>query len=130
MTASATAETPTRGATAVSSSPTPVPPASPAANGTLQGYVHIGPTCPVVIEGEDCDDRPYEADLDIFGASGSVVTTVRSGGDGFFRVSLAPGAYTLSPRSDGRLPYAQPQAFVITRGDVTLVDVAYDSGIR
>jgi hypothetical protein len=115
--------------TAVAAAPTAT--AGPAAQtGTLEGTVHIGPTCPVVREGEDCDDRPYEADLDIVDGGGGLVTTVRSDVNGNFSATLAPGAYTLVPRSDGVLPYAGEQQFTIEAGRVTQVDVAYDSGIR
>ena len=100
------------------------------ATGTLEGYVHIGPTCPVVREGEDCDDRPHEAEMDIVDASGDVVATVQSDTAGRFAATLAPGAYRLVPHTDGRLPYASEQEFVIEAGRVTEIDVAYDSGIR
>lgn len=115
----------------VSSTPTPEPPASspvPGA-GTLRGYVHIGPTCPVVREGEDCDDRPYEADLDVFEGS-TLVITLRSDASGNFSGSVPAGDYVLVPRNDGRFPYAADQAITIEPGAVTTVDVAYDSGIR
>jgi hypothetical protein len=98
--------------------------------GTLVGTVHIGPTCPVVIEGEDCDDRPYEADLDVFDASGSLVLTARSDVNGDFSATLAAGAYRLVPRSYNVLPHASEQEFAIDAGRVTRVDVSYDSGIR
>ena len=116
---------------------TPTPPASaptdtPAATatGSLEGYVHIGPTCPVVREGEDCDDRPHEATMDIVDAGGAVIATVQSDATGRFSVTLAPGAYRLVPKIDGSFPSAGEQEFVIEAGRITQIDVAYDSGIR
>ncbi len=120
--------------TAAATATVPVAPTATSAPsalaGTVEGTVHIGPTCPVVIEGEDCDDRPYEADLDVFDAGGALVMTLRSDVDGDFRATLAPGAYRLVPRLDGSLLSASEQEFVIVAGRVTRVDVPYDSGIR
>jgi hypothetical protein len=101
-----------------------------ASEGTLEGYVHIGPTCPVVREGDDCADRPYEAEMDVVDASGAVVVTVHSDAAGRFSATLAAGSYALVPRSTGVLPYASEQTFSIAAGAVTQIDVAYDSGIR
>jgi hypothetical protein len=112
---------------AVSATPTSV---AAAGAGTLTGYVHIGPTCPVVREGDDCADRPHEAELDVLDAGGALVLTLRSATDGTFGATLAPGSYRLVPRITGRLPYAVEQFFFIEGGETTHVDVPYDSGIR
>jgi hypothetical protein len=127
-----TPHTPVLSATITQATITSIPssPIPGSGTGTLEGYVHIGPTCPVVREGEDCDDRPHEADLDVFDANGGLVTTVSSDADGNFTAALAAGDYRLVPRDAGRLPYAGEQAFTIRAGEVTEVDVAYDSGIR
>jgi hypothetical protein len=113
--------------------PTSAPPTStsvPSTTGTLMGYVHIGPTCPVVRQGENCDDRPHEAALEVVDAGGAVIMTVRSDANGNFNAMLPVGDYLLVPGNDGRLPYANEQSFAIESGRVTHVDVAYDSGIR
>ena len=126
-----TPHTPAPSATVVPPTATPDAPSSPPvpSTGTLEGYVHIGPTCPVVREGEDCDDRPHEADLDVFDGT-TLAMTLRSDASGTFRASLPAGDYRLVPRDTGRLPYANEQPIVIESGRVTNVDVAYDSGIR
>jgi hypothetical protein len=99
--------------------------------GALEGRVWIGPMCPVVVAGTECPDQPYAAELDVADEGGDIVTTVRSGEDGRYRVSLAPGEYTLIPRSPAAgLPFADPIPIVLAAGETTVVDVHYDSGIR
>ncbi len=106
-------------------------PAVPPEQGGLEGRVWIGPMCPVVVAGTECPDQPYAADLDVADADGDIVATVRSGEDGRYRVSLAPGEYTLIPRAPAAgLPFAEPVPFTLAAGETTVVDVHYDSGIR
>ena len=109
--------------------PTPIPVSTIGRTG-ISGIVLIGPQCPVVREGEECPDKPYEADIDVYDASGALVTRVRSDAAGEFFVDLAAGAYRLEPRSPGALPYGSPQDVTVTAGHVTRVVVSYDSGIR
>jgi uncharacterized surface anchored protein len=71
------------------------------------------------------------AELDVADGDGDIVATVRSGEDGRYRLSLAPGEYTLIPRSPAAgLPFAEPDPFTVAEGETTVVDVHYDSGIR
>jgi hypothetical protein len=129
VTPPAATSTAVRAATATPGDGVASPP-PPSGTGVVEGYVHIGPTCPVVREGEDCDDRPYEADLDVFDTAGTLMTTLHAGADGNFSASLPPGSYRLVPRNDGRFPFAGEQEFVVEEGRVTEIDVPYDSGIR
>ena len=117
----------------VTSGPAPsstvAPPAQQEAG--ISGIVLIGPTCPVVREGEDCDDKPYEADIDVYDASsGALVARVRSDAAGEFFIDVPAGKYRLEPRSPGTLPYASPIDVTVEDGQTTRVVVQYDSGIR
>jgi len=105
-------------------------PSTPSGETGIAGTVLIGPQCPVVREDEPCPDQPYEADIDVYEASGKLVAQVRSDANGEFFVALAPGAYRLEPRSPGALPYGSPQDVTVTAGHVAHVVVSYDSGIR
>jgi hypothetical protein len=98
----------------------------------VEGTVTIGPMCPVVTEDTPCPDEPYEATIVVEDESGDEVTTARSGEDGRFRVSLAPGTYTLVPQSPdaGGPPFAEEQRVEVLEGAYTHVSVSYDSGIR
>jgi hypothetical protein len=104
---------------------------APADSG-VQGQVWLGPLSPVQQVGGPPNERSYSATLDVVGSDTSVVTTVRSGQDGHFRVDLAPGAYVLqgvSPSSTG-LPHAVPVPVVVVAHEFTTVQVRFDTGIR
>ena len=132
--------------TAIASTPAPSSPAAstatpaPAATATatpvlpdagtgIAGLVLIGPQCPVVQEGVDCPDKPFEATIEIY-AGTRLVTTVRSGADGIFSIALDPGTYRLVPLSPGGPTHAPEQTAEVRRGETTRVLIQYDSGIR
>ena len=102
---------------------------APADSG-VQGQVFIGPMCPVVQEGQECPDQPYQADLTVMSPSGRVVLRFRTEPDGRFHVPLAPGDYILHPESPNVMPFAPDQPFTVVPGQFTEVIVTYDSGIR
>lgn len=118
---------------------TPAPPPTPAPTATevtlpdvgtgIAGLVLIGPQCPVVQEGVECPDRPFEATIEIY-TGARLVTTVRSGADGIFSAAIDPGTYRLVPLSPGGPTFAPEQTVQVTAGTTTRVLVSYDSGIR
>jgi hypothetical protein len=93
--------------------------------------VLIGPQCPVVRQGEECPDKPYEARIDIHEGSGTIAS-VTSGTDGRFEVFLPPGNYTLIARPLSATPIPAPVELVVTvsSGRYTDIVVSMDSGIR
>jgi hypothetical protein len=97
------------------------------------GFVHAGPTCPVVRfpPDPDCADQPVPgAMLIVARANGSELQRVVSDGEGRFEIALPNGPYRLIPREyDGLLGTAPAQEFVVEGAPVEL-DVAYDTGIR
>ena len=105
---------------------------APASDSGIEGIVLIGPTCPVVVEGRDCDDKPYVGEVRIVDrASRKLVATARSGDDGRFRVSVAPGDYTLEPVANaGGLPFGKPIDVTVRPHTYETVTVSFDSGIR
>ncbi|OGN72228.1 MAG: hypothetical protein A2X25_00775 [Chloroflexi bacterium GWB2_49_20] len=104
-------------------SPTPV-------DSGIEGQVTIGPTCPVVQEGMDCADKPYQASFTVLTPAGDKVTQFQTDVNGAFKIALVPGDYILHPESPNVMPSAAEQPFVVLAGQFTRVDVAYDSGIR
>jgi hypothetical protein len=98
----------------------------------IQGQVTVGPMCPVVQEGQDCPDQPYQATLTILNEAGSRVMRFTTDADGAFRVPLAPGSYILRPEvpEGAPMPIAAEQAFTVAEGSYTELKVIYDSGIR
>ena len=91
---------------------------APADSG-IQGQVTIGPICPVVQEGMDCDDKPYQASFKVLTSKGKEVTRIQSDADGAFKITLSPGDYILRPESPNSLPYAAEQPFTVQAGQFT-----------
>jgi hypothetical protein len=104
-------------------------PGSLAAASGINGRVVIGPTCPVQRPGQRCV-RAYRATIEVFTAARHRhVKSFTSGANGYFRVRLAAGRYTLQAASPG--PPTMPQIHVRVRaGHFTHVMLRFDSGIR
>ena len=105
--------------------PTPV-------NSGITGKVTVGPMCPVMIEGQDCPDQPYQATITVNNPEGKKIVQFQTDKQGNFKVSLMPGEYILHPETpQGKpLPSAAEQQFTVKPGEFTRLTVTYDSGIR
>ena len=96
----------------------------------VEGQALIGPMCPVVQEGQECPDQPYQATLTVNSPNGGKIVQVQTDEEGKFKIPLAPGEYTLHPESPNVMPFASEQSFVVETGKFTQIIVNYDSGIR
>lgn len=105
-------------------------PASTSTTSGVEGQVFIGPVCPVVQEGQECADRPYQATLIVNNSNGREIVKVQTDEQGRFKIPLEPGEYILHPESPNVMPYAAEQVFVVEAGKFTQVNITYDSGIR
>lgn len=99
----------------------------------IGGTVQAGPTCPVERPGESaCGDRSVAgAVLIVRNGAGAEVARFTTDGSGLFRMDVPAGAYTLEPQPAAALmgkPSAQQ--VTVTDGKLTLVTLAYDTGIR
>ena len=96
----------------------------------VEGQVFIGPVCPVVQEGQECPDQPYQATLTVNNSNGREIVKVQTDAQGRFKIPLEPGEYILHPESPNVMPYANEQTFTVVSGKFTQITVNYDSGIR
>ena len=96
----------------------------------VQGQVMMGSTCPIVQNGQSCPDQPYPATLTVNTPGGERIARVHADANGFFKVKLGTGTYTLHPESPNGMPYAADQTFTVQAGRFTQVNIHYDSGIR
>jgi hypothetical protein len=99
----------------------------------IDGRVTIGPACPVMVEGEPCPDRPYQAELTLrYLGSGDVAAVVVSDAEGRFRVELPPGLYIVDPGQPLLVtdPQAEPDTVEVEAGRFSQVVVKFDSGVR
>jgi hypothetical protein len=98
----------------------------------ITGQALIGPMCPVMMEGQDCPDQPYQATITVLDSREKPVFQFQTDEDGAFRVPLSPGEYILQPETpEGMpLPRSDRQEFSVLPGQFTSIIVSYDSGIR
>ena len=103
----------------------------PLENG-IEVQVLIGPMCPVIQEGTDCPDQPYQAMFTILDSKGREVYQFKTDEQGRYKAYLDPGRYTLRPEpSNGMVPpIAAEQEFTVEAFEFTQIVVKYDSGIR
>ena len=106
------------------------PSSTPVITSGVEGYVFIGPTCPVVQAGNPCPDKPYQATLSVLDTHGKKILKFQTDINGTFHVPLATGEYILHPESPGVMPNAPEQPFTILAGQFTKLNITYDSGIR
>jgi hypothetical protein len=104
---------------------------SPTPRGSgIEGQVLLGPMCPVVQQGQECPDQPYQATLTVQDRNGMQITQFQTDDQGRFSIPLVPGEYILHPEAPDGIPFAGDQSFVVETGRYTLLTVHYDSGIR
>lgn len=109
------------------------PPAATQTGTGVSGHVTLGPVCPVERMPPDpaCAPRPYQVSLAIKRADGTDVTTVKADASGAYQAALSPGSYSVGPAPGGpMLPRGETKSFVVKAGEMTYVDLSYDSGIR
>ena len=105
-------------------------PATSTASSGLTGQVTLGPVCPVQQANNPCPDQPYQATVVVLDSNRKQVTQFQTDAQGNFKINLAPGAYTLVPRSPGVMPHAPEQTVTVIQNTFTQVTIVYDSGIR
>jgi hypothetical protein len=98
----------------------------------ITGKALVGPMCPVMREGEECPDQPYQATITVNSIEGRRIVQFQTDEQGNFNIPLAPGEYILHPETPEGVPFpfADEQRFVILPGEFTRIIVLYDSGIR
>jgi hypothetical protein len=98
----------------------------------VRGTVTLGPACPVESQQSPCADVPFATVVSFFDASGAQVASVRSGGDGSFRVNIVPGTYSVkaSPQVGLSPAGTQPSSVTVPKHGYVVVTLRVDSGIR
>ena len=98
----------------------------------VKGQALIGPMCPVMQEGIECPDQPYQTIITVITLDGQEVMRFDTDAEGKFQVNLPPGDYILHPDLPaGRpIPSAADVPFTVLPNEFTNVIVTFDSGIR
>jgi carboxypeptidase family protein len=96
----------------------------------VRGTVRSGPSCPVVIVGSPCPDRPFVGAVSASDTNGEIAR-VQTDAHGRFRMPLAPGHYTLvAVVAGGGPPTAKPETVRVRVGRFTRVTLTVDTAIR
>ena len=121
------------GAPQSTSTPPPQITITATSEGTVDGLVVAGPSCPVERAEDPCPPKPVPDRLVVIETpGGKVVTRVTTDQQGHFTVRLAPGTYDLQVPS-GSSPYPVQhtrQQVNVVAGQTVQVQVLLDSGIR
>ena len=118
---------------ASTTTPSPIFSPSPQAASTsgIEGHILQGPMCPGPVGGNStCPDQPYQARISILDSHNQIAIQFQSDVDGYFKLPLPPGTYTLYPESSSRYPHAADQIVVVSTGQFTQVTINFDTGIR
>lgn len=93
--------------------------------------IRVGNLCPPAHQNTICGTRPFVADVKVVDEVRRQVTSFRSGIDGHFQISLAPGTYVLVPVNPtaNTPPGAAPVTITVVAGRYSVVDIQYDTGI-
>ncbi len=100
----------------------------------ITGIMLAGPQCPVISPdtGNECDDQPYQGTVVVQTQDGAnEVTRFTALADGTFQVALASGNYRLVPLPGPTgFPVAAEQTIEVVSGELSQVQILFDTGIR
>lgn len=100
----------------------------------VEGVVTIGPTCPVVKEGDlSCADKPYSTTIEVINIGSiksSIFSSVESDKEGNYKLMLPPGEYTLQSNIGNTMPSCESKNIIIEPSKIIKVNISCDSGIR
>jgi hypothetical protein len=106
-------------------------PAAGAASTTsgLRGKVTLSPTRPVCIEDQPCS-KPAPGVLLVFRREGRIVARVTTRADATYRLTLAPGTYTVAAPLYRHGSGVTPRVVRVVKGCHRRVDLEIDTGIQ
>lgn len=97
----------------------------------IQGTVVSGPTCPVEQPGTTCAERPESALIRVTKSGSSTTAGVgRTDSNGKFRLTFAPGRYTVTAQAPGAFGGCKPVEVTVPDKTFVAVKIVCDSGIR
>jgi len=111
---------------------TPIPPAMMTSG--IRIIAKIGPTCPGPQRPGQVCEGPYQGEFIITTSNttsnGTEAAHTTTSKDGQVTVDLPPGQYTVTPKTEGRLPSGSSVKVTIPPGQYVDVNVELDTGMR
>jgi hypothetical protein len=105
-------------------------PPTTVAKTAVRGAVLAGPTCPVETAENPCPPAPVAGRVDAQLAGGQRVAHTRTDAKGQYRLSLAPGKYTLLARTDEGGLFCEPVTVTVSGARPVEANISCDTGIR
>lgn len=90
----------------------------------------MGPTCPGPERPGQVCTQPFEGLFVVTDNSGAEVASITTNQNGKATIDLPPGAYTITPKIEGRFPSGAPTTVTVLSGQYVEVSVELDTGIR
>ncbi len=112
--------------------PLPDPTTGSSGTGLLSGVITKGPTSPMLVKGAPAYVPAAGVRLDIATEGGKPETSVETDSAGRYRVSLAPGSYTVTMETQSAAMFTKdlPAKVTIGADEQKQLDVHLDTGIR
>lgn len=98
-------------------------------SGVLSGYALVAPAEPICMPRVPCS-RPASGIVLTFTRHDAVRARVTTAADGSYRVTLAPGTYTVKVTHPVPIRVLRPTSVTVAAGHVKRVTFYLDSGIR
>jgi hypothetical protein len=110
-----------------------LPTADGAGRTGIAGLATAGPVCPVERPNDPaCAPRPVaDAEIVVQDPTGAELARTRTNADGTFSLAVPAGDYVVvGLAAEGLMGVPDPHPVTVREGQVTTVDLAYDTGIR
>lgn len=111
-------------------SPQPTAELIPAGSSGIRLTATVGPTCPGPERPGQVCTQPYEGWFVITDSTGAEAARTITNAEGQAVIDLPPGAYTITPKIEGRFPSGAPVNATVIAGQYVDVALELDSGIR
>lgn len=96
----------------------------------IEGWVTIGPECPVHPSSKPCPPARFSTSILVLDAQGTYLTSTRSDEEGYFRIALEPGEYILRPEAPSSPPFAKEQRVTVGAASFMTVKIVFDANLN
>jgi len=98
----------------------------------ISGHVSVGPSCPVVGLGIECDDSPYQGIVDfvVNDPERELIVRVSTDENGVFSTAIPAGSYVVLIQTEGPFPRCPEEEVIVEEGSMADIAIVCDSGIR
>ncbi|GAC1316241.1 MAG: hypothetical protein NVS3B11_01310 [Collimonas sp.] len=97
----------------------------------VAGHIGISPTCPGPQRiGQDCSASYAGARIQLLSATGAVLDSATTNGNGYFMINASAGDYQIHVDVHGLYPRCETTSVRIPKKGYAQIDIMCDSGMR